>query len=183
MTVKRAVRWALGLIGVFVIAVTASVVNDTRRMEATLLQACMQVDPQPAAWLCEQFFYRTHPTPEEVRELNAIAGAKFASMANNESDARRVLKHYLDAGVDINAVDQRKLLGDERTQPKFTALHIAVLSSEPIQVRLLLEFGASREVRDAKGRTPLELARELQGKHPTPEYTEIVRLLEGGKVG
>lgn len=181
MKVKRALSWTLGLIGAIVVALAAGLVNDTRRMDVTLLQACMHGDPRPVSWVCEQFFFRAHPTPEEVKELNAMAGVRFASMADNESDARRVLKHYLDAGVDINAVDQRKMLSGPNTQPKFTALHMAVLSSELTQVKLLLEFGASREIRDANGRTPLDLARELQAKRPTPEHAEVIRLLEAGK--
>lgn len=181
MTVKRALLWALGVICVALVALTAAVVNDTRKMDATLLQACMHVDPPPFSGLCEQWFYRFRPTPEEVKKLNTAAGARFAFMAKNESDARRVLKHYLDAGVDINAVDQSINLGDQRTQPKFTALHMAVLRPELIEVKLLLEFGASREVPDAKGRTPLELAREIQAKNPNPQREEVIRLLEGGK--
>jgi hypothetical protein len=50
-----------------------------------------------------------------------------------------------------------------------------------MEVKLLLEFGASREIRDAKGRTPLAFARELQVRNPNPQRAEIIRLLQAGK--
>ena len=181
MKAKRALLWALGLTGATMAAITVGVLHDLANRNTVQLQACMHADPQPFSGLCQQFFYRFHPTPQEVEELNTAAGAGFAFMANSESEARQVLKHYLDAGVDINAVDQRTISIDEKTKAKFTALHGAVLASELMEVKLLLEFGASREIRDAKGRTPLDLARELQAKNPNPQRAEIIRLLESGK--
>lgn len=182
MKAKRALLWTLGLSSAVLAAIAIGVVNDLKKMDVRLLQSCMQVDPQPFSGLCEQYFYRFHPTPDEVKELNTTAGARFAFMAKNESDARRVLKHYLDAGVDINAVDQHMDATLNKKEPrKWTALHGAVLGSHLMEVKLLLEFGASREVRDAKGRTPLELARELQAKNPSPQREEAIRLLEADK--
>ena len=59
-----------------------------------------------------------------------------------------------------------------------TALHQAVLGSHVMEVRVLLDFGASKDIRDAKGRTALDLAREVRMKRPSPDSDQIVRMLE-----
>lgn len=178
MKLRRVLLWVLGLSGTVLTASAAVVIYDVGTSDALYLQTCMKDYSKPFPWVCEKFFYRYHPTPEEVKELNSAAGASFAFEAKNEGDARRQLKRYLDAGVDINAIDQRTVA---QTQSKLTALHGAVLRPGLMEVRLLLEFGASREIRDAKGRTPLELAREIQAKNPNPQREEVIRLLEAGK--
>jgi hypothetical protein len=165
------------LLGVLVVA-GALLLNHLRQRNLLYLQTCMVIYRQPLPWLCEQFFYRYHPTPEEVRELNMAAGARFAFEAKDEAQARRQLRHYLDAGVDINALDAHTKSIDRQEPLKITALHGAVLGPEVMEVRLLLEFGASTQVRDSKGRTPLDLARELQSKNPSPARAEVIRMLE-----
>lgn len=54
--------------------------------------------------------------------------------------------------------------------------------SIPLQTRLLLEFGARIDTRDAQGKTPLDLARLKQQKFPNRvELAEIVSLLEAAE--
>jgi hypothetical protein len=178
VNLRRPWQWTAGLVfGALVVAAAALLVHLHQR-NLLYLQTCMAIDPQPLSWLCERFFYRYHPTPEEVQELNGAAGPRFAFEAKDEAQARRQLRRYLEAGVNIDAVDLRTEAVDRRTPLKFTALHAAVLAPEVMEVRLLLEFGASTQVRDGKGRTPLELAREMQGRSPSPKRDEVVRMLE-----
>lgn len=182
MNRKRALMWGLGLAGAGLVAIAGIVLYELANSNVLHLQSCMQVYPRPFPWLCEQYLYRHHPTPEEVKELNTAAGARFAFFTPAESDGRRLLKHYLEAGIDINAVDEHVDATFFKDAPRrWTALHIAASESNVTAVKLLLEFGASRDVRDATGKTPLELAREVQLKSPTPEREEVIRLLESGK--
>lgn len=87
------------------------------------------------------------------------------------ANARRFLKHYLEAGLDINAADQRSAL-------RWTALHSMVLGPDVTAIRVLLDHGASPSIPDAEGRTALDIARHQHAKRPTPESAEVVRLLE-----
>jgi len=93
--------------------------------------------------------------PQLVRELVAQGGkllAEFAGVGNREG-----VRQLLDLGVDVNAVT-------EEADPYFdiaknsTALHSAAWRAWPSTVRLLIERGASVDVLDGKGRTPLLLA-------------------------
>lgn len=78
---------------------------------------------------------------------------------------------FLTKGVDINAPDER--------MKKWTALHAAAISGKPGEAALLLKLGARIDVRDADGKTPLDLARLPQEKHPHNSKTaETIRLLE-----
>jgi ankyrin repeat protein len=178
LNVRRGVQWWIGLTLAALVVAAAALLNHLRQRNAPYLQSCMAIHPQPLSWLCGKFFYRYHPTPEEVKELNAAAGVRFAFEARDEADARRQLKRYLDAGVDINATDERTRDIDRQMLPRFTALHGAVLAPNLMEVKLLLEFGASIQARDGKGRTALDLARELQARSPRTDREEILRLLE-----
>lgn len=162
-----------GLVG------TAGLVHhELAGRSAIYLQSCMVIYPQPLPQLCEHYFYRYHPTRQEVNELNSAAGARFAFEARNEDEARRQLKRYLEAGVDINAVDKQTVPVEQGMSSMSTALHQAVLGSHVMEVRVLLDFGASKDIRDAKGRTALDLAREVRMKRPSPDSDQIVRMLE-----
>jgi hypothetical protein len=114
------------------------------------LQVCTHTTKQPLAWACRQGLYRLHPTRQEIVELNAIAGAVFPLYLDDEVEARRVLRHYVGAGIGIDAPDLRH-------EVQWTALHYAVAECSARNVRLLLEAGAKPEVRDARG-----------SWHPTP---------------
>ena len=92
--------------------------------------------------------------PEQVREVLADSGrllAEFAGTANAEGAG-----HLLDLGVDVGA----KYHGDGYFDiaPGSTALHVAAWKAWPNVVTLLLARGASVNVTDGKGRSPLALA-------------------------
>ncbi len=79
-----------------------------------------------------------------------------ASMRSEE-----ILRLLIDAGADVNAVNPRNGL---------TPLHRAI-ESGPGVVKLLLDAGANPRVSDIDGRTPLDVAREI-------EHREMIALLE-----
>jgi uncharacterized protein len=70
-----------------------------------------------------------------------------------EADAIASLKLCLDAGADVNATD---LQGD-------TALHGAAQKGYDQVVQFLVDHGAKLDVKDKKGRTPLDAANGLMG--------------------
>jgi uncharacterized protein len=70
-----------------------------------------------------------------------------------EADAIASLKLCLDAGADVNAID---LQGD-------TALHGAAQKGYDQVVQFLVDHGAKLDIKDKKGRTPLDAANGLMG--------------------
>ncbi|XP_010266955.1 PREDICTED: signal recognition particle 43 kDa protein, chloroplastic [Nelumbo nucifera] len=58
-----------------------------------------------------------------------------------------------------------------------TALHMAAGYVKPGVVRLLIELGADTEVEDDRGRTPLDLAREILGVTPRGNPVQFARRL------
>jgi hypothetical protein len=130
---------------------------------------------RPITWIIEQGLYAFHPTAEEVQDLNRKAGADGLIFYIPEPQARRLLAHYIAAGLDIN---RRNLESPLLT----TALHTAAWADKASYTRVLLDFGARPDLRDAKGRTPLDLARQTQKEFPNdPDAAERVRMLEAAE--
>lgn len=132
----------------------------------------MSSDDSPAAlkWGAEKALYAFHPTDDEVQQLNAEAGARYAALYPDESQAKALLEHFLENGVDVNAIDTA-------TGSGVSALHSAVLDRNPFAVELLLENGANPEIESEQGRTPLEFARLLQDKGAGADIDKIISIL------
>lgn len=127
--------------------------------------------PTAFKWGAEKALYGLHPTDDEVEQLNAEAGARYAALYPDEAEARKLLKHFLENGVDVNAVDTA-------TGSGVSALHSAVLERNPFAVDLLLEHGANPAIEGEQGRTPLDFARLLQEKETGPAIATIIATLE-----
>jgi uncharacterized protein len=70
-----------------------------------------------------------------------------------EAEAIAAIKLCLDAGADVNAIDNQ---GD-------TALHGAAQKGDDQVVQFLVDHGAKLDIKDKKGRTPLDAANGLMG--------------------
>jgi ankyrin repeat protein len=90
--------------------------------------------------------------PMKVAAIHAAAAAKSVSIS----------RRLLDAGADVNAVQQGK----------FTPLHAAAMEGQLELAKLLLDRGADPQARTEDGRTALALA---QGAG----HAELVELLSG----
>lgn len=147
--------------------------KDVSKWDVTMLISCTDVDKGTLRYYCHQALFLFHPTAEEVKRLNREAGAYYAALLKDENEARRLLKRFLDKGVDINSADMRGLT------PRWTALHRSVLPYPDLQaMRLLLEAGADPFIKDAKGDTPLDLAKKFQTLKPHYNYRAGIELLE-----
>ena len=92
--------------------------------------------------------------------LAAVRGEDPSLLHPSEDGSIEIIKMLLDRGMDINAANEQGL----------TALHGAVQRGQGVGngsgekiIALLAERGAKLDVKDKKGRTPLELARAGQG--------------------
>jgi uncharacterized protein len=98
------------------------------------------------------------PTKSGITPLMAAAGLgtkEEDTTGRKKTDAEAIasIKLCVDAGADVNAVDGQ---GD-------TALHgAAQKGSDPI-VQFLVDHGAKMDIKDKKGRTPLDAANGLMG--------------------
>jgi ankyrin repeat protein len=93
--------------------------------------------------------------PNLVTELKAGGAKVLAEFAGNgNADG---VRHLLDLGVDVNAPFTH---GDGYWDvgPNSTSLHVASWRAQHNVVKLLIERGATVNVADAKGSTPLSLA-------------------------
>jgi serine/threonine protein kinase/ankyrin repeat protein len=61
---------------------------------------------------------------------------------------------------------------------KQTALHQAVLHASPSAVKILVDFNVSTSIRNADGKTALDLATDLDGKKWTEEKKRILEILK-----
>ena len=176
MTTRRINRRRYGVLALVLapIALLGWAVADLRTTSVLTLQACMEVESGARAWVCRQALYRLHPTKADMKALNEAAGAQFPARIADQHEATRLLQHYLRAGLDVNAVDQR-------TQLKWTALHSEAFEGNVQAVRLLLDNGADSNAKDGTGRTPLDIAREANAKTPSDAYAQIVSMLAARK--
>ncbi|MEJ8851805.1 hypothetical protein [Variovorax rhizosphaerae] len=162
-------------------AAVALLARSVLDRDAMQLQICMEVERPFLAWPCRQALYRLHPTAAEIRDMNRSAGAQFVVFMEDRAEARRLLSHYLNAGLDINAQDHRDALasGESRGNPHWTALHLAATALDENAVPLLLDNKANPAVKDDTGRTPLDLAKAAAAKQsPDQRNTAVIELLE-----
>lgn len=175
MGVNRRTRllayWFLTIAVIAALAFYAAYLYSTVRSSPSYLISCMEVNVRWSAWTCEQVLRHASFSRGDVIELNRSAGARLPVSIADTQKAEEMLALFLAKGVDINAPDERL--------KKWTALHAAANSGEPRETALLLKLGARTDVRDADGKTPLDLARLAQEKHPNNSRTaETLRLLE-----
>jgi uncharacterized protein len=98
------------------------------------------------------------PTKSGITPLMAAAGLgtkeeDTTARKKTEAEAIASIKLCLDAGVDVNAADNQ---GD-------TALHGAAQKGWDQVVQFLVDHGAKLDVKDKRGRTPLDAAMGLMG--------------------
>lgn len=155
------IRRVVAVSAIAALAVAAVTGVQLRGMTATALQSCIEQPPfAGSAWACRAALYSAHPTPAEVEHINRRAGAVWL-LSLPEDEARRLLQHFVAAGVDVNAVDQ------ESDGRGWTSLHLAAFDGDTKAVRLLLEAGAKPDVTDRQGMTPRDIAQQRLAQQPT----------------
>lgn len=171
----RSLLLRFSMASVIVVAgIYAAFVHSTIRSSPEHLISCMELNVRWSAWTCEQVLRYAPFADDHLHDLNRSAGARFPLSIRDARKAEEILALFLSKGVDINAHDER-LKG-------WTALHGAAISHQSKDVALLLKVGAKVNVRDADGRTPLDLARLVQEKRPdNSQIAEIIRLLEAAQ--
>lgn len=167
-------RWAKWLLAAPVAAALGFAALFTYHLHSTDaagLMSCIKAPPFPGSkWACSKAMYASHPTPEEVAELNNM-GAAIWLLSLPEDDSRSLLKHFIAAGLDVNAIDQRP------NTRGWTSMHSAVLEGDAKAVRLLLEAGAAIELENGRKPTPRDLLQSQIGKDPNdPALAEIQKL-------
>lgn len=170
---KKFVASVLALLVMLVIGTAGIVAYNFASASPVTLIVYMNSENSPAVlkWGAEKALYGFHPSEDEVQQLNMEAGARYAALYSYESQARKILVHFLESGVDVDAIDKNSGSG-------VTALHSAVLERNSFAVKLLLEHGADASKKGEQGRTPLDFARLLQEKEAGADIAEIVKSLE-----
>ena len=175
-------RKLLTIIGISVVLVLGSTLGLTVYHFATtstfrMIAVYMDPDFGPPAfsWGAEQAFYIFHPEEADIENLNKEAGAQYVVDVFTQEEARPVLEHLLEHGLDINSVENV-------TGEGLTALHAAALSNNFSGVELLLEYGADPYLKDNKGHTALELAQASDEARPEQDYSPVIEQLEKAMV-
>lgn len=123
--------------------------------------------------VCEFALARITFTQAEIDQINALGSIGLLSQSDKNL-AATVLPRLIEMGADIDAIQ----VGIQPPEQQWTALHHAVFSS-PWWTELLLKYNADVHKKDAAGRTPLDLAKELAAKKPdNADWAAIVNLLE-----
>ena len=156
----RAVKWMLAVVAVAALAVAGLYTYHLRNQDVVSLLSCMETPPFPGSkWACSKAMYASHPTPDEVAQMNSMAGA-IGLLSLPEDESRQLLKHFIAAGLDVNALDQR-----EKTRG-WTSLHSAVFEGDAKAVKLLLEAGAKVDLENARKPGPREILESQLSKRP-----------------
>ena len=142
-----------------------------------MIAVYMDPDYGPSAftWGAEKAFYIFHPEEADVEQLNREAGAQYVVDVFSAEEARPILEHLLEHGLDINSVETV-------TGKGLTALHAVALSNNRSGVELLLGYGADPQLTDNEGRTALELAKASDEARPEMDYGSVIELLEKATV-
>lgn len=161
------------LVTVTLAVMYGSIVHSMTKQSPSLLLACVETEANWRAWTCEQVLRHVALSEEQIGELNLQAGARLPAGLAQPEMAERMLTVFLANGVDINARDL-----DTRG---WTALHGFVAERAPDKVALLLKHGASIQVADAAGMTPIDLAQRLSRDYPgDANIAAIISLLGAG---
>lgn len=171
-----------------------------------LLRAARACDVEVVRLLLEHGALVDLPTAEGVTPLLTVAGFAHNDRTTrgryrNEPDTLATLQLLVDAGADVNArvvaepgnryftTGERRsnfaysLRGrqvpSEQAVPHWTALHAAAAKGWNYVVQFLADHGAELQVKDADGRTPLDLAKgSYDAKNAAAPLPETVALLE-----
>lgn len=174
-TVKKLMMWALilsvllaGGLWTYLFALTASDFN-------TLL-FCSEGKDNPVipAGLCRFYLFNFSGSDEDIAQLEQGPGIGWVLSIEDAGYQKRLLRFFLKKGASIDTQEPRSGI---------TALHEAVLANNADHVALLLEHGASPQVRGRNsGRTPLQFALDLQNRPGQPDRTRVIRLLERSRL-
>jgi hypothetical protein len=113
----------------------------------SLLAACARADRRNI-----EAIVKAHP--DLTSQILSEAGSLLAEFAGNGNV--NGLRCLIDLGAPVGALYEGD--GYFEIAPASTPLHVAAWRAQPKAVSLLIECGASVNVVDAKGRTPLQLA-------------------------
>lgn len=170
---SRLLRWLMSSAGFLLlvcIGVYGYLVHDLSRKGPIELVTCAG-ERSPLAWTCGRVLRHFALDEEDVRRLNAEAGAQYAVFVEDADKAEELLELLLSRGVDINARHHQS--------QGWTALHLAAMDGRIANARLLVEHGARLDAADADGRTPLEIARRMEARYPDdPGAARMVQYLE-----
>jgi ankyrin repeat protein len=120
------------------------------------------------------------PTLKQPRGTNALMMAcgvgrglgVFAKDVGTESDLRKAAELLIAKGVDVNLANDDGL----------TAVHIAAQAGLDSVVTLLAQHGAKLDVKDTRGRTPVDMAMGVGGRGraggPPPVYEKTAALIK-----
>jgi ankyrin repeat protein len=96
----------------------------------------------------------------------------FAKDVGTESDLRKAAELLIAKGVDVNLASDDGL----------TAVHIAAQAGLDSVVTLLAQHGAKLDVKDKRGRTPVDMAMGVGGRGraggPPPVYEKTAALIK-----
>lgn len=167
----RIALWALGGVVALCVAFAGYLVHYVRAFDLQKTFIYMELARPPFFRFFRYNLYALHPTPDEVLKLNREAGASIVLDMKDKVEQERLLSHLIAAGMDINAQDEKTSL---------TVLHMAA-SGSPKDVALLLAHGARADVKNVRGRTPLDLALRSQKRFPSPEGAQAIQLLQAAQ--
>jgi hypothetical protein len=151
------------------------------------LHACAEGHDAPPgmAYFCRKILLEEEFEHSEILQISGKGTFGILEYSDDKKLAETILKRLVSEGLNINAVGS----GDEAAfKNGWTALHAASYSlgssaDSEWWIKLLLQVGARSDIRDATGRTPVQLAEASLSRHPGDENSrKIVELLRANSL-
>ena len=146
----------------------ANIYLKTQRQLNIIHYACQGNRPNSLMYFYLQFLENNKEGFDLIKEQDSGGSTPLHWAAY--SNAEDVLLYLINLDIFENE-EERKNFIDKKDKQGYTALHLSITSKSVRIVMKLLQNGASTDIRDNKGNTPLELARNKKQR----EIAEIIR--------
>lgn len=169
---NRPTKIAITALSFLAVAVPAELIREANQIPVDV--AIMSSDEQDhfgakiQAWSARFALLNLRPDREEVTALNNDAGAIYIALLKDRELAEKLLKRFIDKGLDVNALDRQR---------RWTPVQTVAIHGDSEAVKLLLKYGAVVSKTSADGIDLRDFLEKSAQRGNGQSYKEIIQLM------